>query len=684
MTVAGTPGPAAAANDHALVVVDTSGAVAQWNDAARRLMGHAAADVVGRPLHVLLAGDAAPAELAAAHFGRAEAEAEARHQGWVRRADGTSFAASFVTTALRDAGGGVTGFGVVVRDLTERRMAEIRSRHSEAIFRALSENMREFAIFLLDTNGIITYWGEGARLMKSWTREQAEGSHLRMLYPPGGSDDGTAEAHIAEAAVAGEYTGEGRRLRADGSTFWAGVTLTALRDVDGMLLGFAKVSRDLTAARAAQAVVEAAANAAEAARLAAEEANTAKSQFLATMSHEIRTPINAIVGYTELLEMELAGPLIDAQRAYLERVRASGRHLLGLVDEVLDFSRLEAGRVAVERRARLVGRAVGDAITLVHPQAVARGLELVNSVPELAASTAYWGDEDRVRQILVNLLSNAVKFTAAGGRITVSAGAEHDGVDGSDARVYIRVEDTGSGIAAERLAAIFDAFEQADMTHTRQHGGTGLGLAISRRLARLMGGDLTARSTPGAGSAFSLWLPAAPAGALLGPERDAGGGEVEALPRALLRRASEAVLEQVERILHAYVARLRVDPATPSAHHQSAEEVEDHWATLLADLGSTMSAAALHTAEGPESLRDGAAIQRLVSERHGRQRQRLGWLRAEVEREYEVIGEEVIAAVRRRSAIAEGELEAVLRVVDTFLADARRVSLAAFDSPGEG
>ncbi|HEX8432257.1 MAG TPA: hypothetical protein VF625_13295, partial [Longimicrobium sp.] len=122
----------------------------------------------------------------------------------------------------------------------------------------------------------------------------------------------------------------------------------------------------------------------------------------------------------------------------------------------------------------------------------------------------------------------------------------------------------------------------------------------------------------------------------------------------------------------------------PAAHRGSAEEIEDHWATLLADLGSTMSASTLHTVEGSESLRDGAAIQRLVSERHGKQRARLGWGRAELEREYEVMSEEVLAAVRRRSAVSEADLEAVLRVVDTFLADARRVSLTAFGSPGAG
>ncbi len=149
---------------------------------------------------------------------------------------------------------------------------------------ALAENVRDYAIFLMDPNGIITFWGEGARLIKWWTRDQAEGGHLRMLYPAGGSDDGTAEAHLRAAAERGEYTGEGQRIRSDGSTFWAGITITALSDDAGTLLGFAKVTRDLTARRAADALLQAAAEAADAARADAVAASAAKSGFLAAVS----------------------------------------------------------------------------------------------------------------------------------------------------------------------------------------------------------------------------------------------------------------------------------------------------------------------------------------------------------------------------------------------------------------
>src|SRR5688572_15346560 len=243
-------------------------------------------------------------------------------------------------------------------------------------FAALAENVRDYAIFLMNPDGVITFWGEGARLIKWWTKDQAEGAHLRLLYPSGGSDDGTAENHLVQAMERGEYSGEGQRIRSDGSTFWAGITLTALRDESGELIGFAKVTRDLTARRAADAMLEAAAAAADKARADAVAASVAKSGFLASMSHEIRTPVNAVLGYLELLDLEIDGPLTPRQKRHLARAGISARHLLELITEVLDFSRIEANHMDVAREAFRLGDAVAGALALVAPQAQARGLSI--------------------------------------------------------------------------------------------------------------------------------------------------------------------------------------------------------------------------------------------------------------------------------------------------------------------
>jgi signal transduction histidine kinase len=252
---------------------------------------------------------------------------------------------------------------------------------------------------------------------------------------------------------------------------------------------------------------------AERARDEAEMANQAKSEFLATMSHEIRTPINAIIGYTDLLHLGLAGPVTPEQQAHLERIRVSGRHLSGLVDQVLDLARVEAGAFRPDRVLASAREAMETAVTVLQPQASIKGVEVTlncRMTPELG----YLGDPQAVEQILVNLLANAIKFTEPGGRSSLSCGLRDGPIEGQehDGRwAYIAVEDTGVGIPPEQRDRIFEPFVQVDSGYTRRHGGAGLGLAISLRLARSMGGELTVESEPGRGSRFTLWLRAAEA-----------------------------------------------------------------------------------------------------------------------------------------------------------------------------
>ncbi|HEX8848938.1 MAG TPA: ATP-binding protein [Gemmatimonadaceae bacterium] len=237
---------------------------------------------------------------------------------------------------------------------------------------------------------------------------------------------------------------------------------------------------------------------AQRARAEAETANKAKSDFLATMSHELRTPLNAIAGYTELLEMELRGPVTDEQREDLRRIRRSQRHLLALVNDVLNFARIDTGHLQYDIRDADLGMVLAEVETLVAPQFLAKGLVYELAAPP--AGTLVSADPEKVQQILVNLLSNALKFTASGGRVRVEcAEADH--------QVAIRVIDTGRGIPEEQHRAIFEPFVQVDRALTRESEGTGLGLAISRQLAVAMRGDLTVESAVGAGSVFTLVLP---------------------------------------------------------------------------------------------------------------------------------------------------------------------------------
>lgn len=240
---------------------------------------------------------------------------------------------------------------------------------------------------------------------------------------------------------------------------------------------------------------------AERATIAAETANRAKSSFLAVMSHELRTPLNAIGGYVQLLEMGVHGPVNEAQRETLERIDRSQRHLLRLINDVLNLARIEAGRLDYKIESVAIESILDTALPMVEPQAAAKGIHLQCAVE---GEVRALGDAEKIQQVLLNLLTNAVKFTASGGTVRVEAARQ------AADEVFVRIVDTGSGIPAEMLEKIFEPFVQVDSTTTRGREGTGLGLAISRDLARGMNGNLRASSELGKGSAFTLTLPAAP------------------------------------------------------------------------------------------------------------------------------------------------------------------------------
>jgi signal transduction histidine kinase len=441
-------------------------------------------------------------------------------------------------------------------------------------------------------------------------------------------------------------------------------------------------------AEAARHEAEAASVEALRAREAAEAALAAREQFVSMMSHEFRTPINAMVGYVQLLELGIGGTVTEQQRTHLARLAATSEHLRGLVDDVLDLARIDAGRLSVTREVSLTGALVATALDLVRPQASVRGLHLVD---ERAGEPGkpFVGDEHRIRQILANLLSNAVKFTARGGTVTVSCGREDEmppatALRGAGPWTFLRVMDTGIGIAPEEQARVFEPFYQVHHSHTRQAGGTGLGLAISRRLARLMSGDLTLESAPGVGSTFVLWLPAPPAGwAGEAAELEVARGararpEPGTASRVLgLAEVGARLRERIEDVVAAVTTRLRADTAIPAAAQLRRAEIEDHQLSFLADVAQTLIV--IEDNSGPESdlLRDGTTIQRLVADLHGAMRQHGGWTEAQLEREYTILGEEIAAAVRRGGMEGGGDVSLALEVLGRLIERARAAGVAA-------
>ena len=287
-----------------------------------------------------------------------------------------------------------------------------------------------------------------------------------------------------------------------------GGTLVVCQETTQRILGEQKMELLLKTVEQLLAESQRARADAEMARTEAEAANRAKSEFLAVMSHELRTPLNAIGGYAELLDMGIRGPVTAMQHADLARIQTSQRHLLGLINEVLNYAKLETGTVRYDVTDVSVRNALLAAEELVAPQVRSRGISL--TVGDCPFDVLVRADGEKVRQILVNLLSNAIKFTDAGGRIDLlcdGSATPSDTGDDAPPTVAISVRDTGIGIPAEKVEMIFEPFVQVRSDLTRTAEGTGLGLAISRELASAMGGTLTVESEPGAGSTFTLRLP---------------------------------------------------------------------------------------------------------------------------------------------------------------------------------
>ncbi|MES2960181.1 MAG: PAS domain S-box protein [Pseudomonadota bacterium] len=491
--------------DYAIFMLAPDGTVLTWNAGAERFKGYRAEEIIGQHFSRFYPQEALDRGLPAHELEVAAATGSFEDEGWRVRKDGTQFWANVVITAMRNPAGELLGYAKVTRDLTDRRNQEEALRRSEERFRLLIEGVPDYAIFMLDVNGNVASWNVGAERVKGYKPTEILGRHFSIFYPAEARESGWPEHELQAAREKGSFIDEGWRLRKDGSLLWAHVTITALRDSHRRLLGFAKLTRDLTERKRSEATEiagqerEEILDAERSARMTAQRATRIKDEFLATLSHELRTPLSAIVGWTQVLKR--AGQ--DAKPEDIERAVAvidrNARAQVQLIDDLLDLSKVLSGKIRLDLQQISLSDVVKAAIDSAMPAADAKDIRLKQLLdPTPVTVTA---DTGRLQQVVWNLLTNAIKFTPKGGQVQVL-------LQRVNSHIELSVSDTGIGIPPNFLPQVFDRFAQMDSSTTRSFGGLGLGLAICKQLVELHGGSIRAASQgEGRGATFFIELP---------------------------------------------------------------------------------------------------------------------------------------------------------------------------------
>jgi PAS domain S-box-containing protein len=330
-------------------------------------------------------------------------------------------------------------------------------------------------------------WNAGAQRIQGYSTKEIIGQHNSRFFSQEDVDIDKPERALKEAAAMGRSEDNGWRVRKDGSTFWANVIMTAIRDSGGALRGYATLERDMTERRRVEAELNAA-------KAAAEAANQAKSEFLSSMSHELRTPLNAILGFAQLMESDDPAPS-PAQKVSIDQILQAGWYLLALINEVLDLSLIESGKLSFSNEKMSLPEVLTDCRAMMEPLALKRGITM--EFPDFDEPCFVMADRTRVRQILVNLLSNAIKYNRPNGTIKVKCVVRAEG--------YLRVcvTDTGMGLTQNKLKQLFQPFNRLGQESGSEQG-TGIGLVVTKRLVEVMKGTIGVESTVGSGTQF--WI----------------------------------------------------------------------------------------------------------------------------------------------------------------------------------
>lgn len=487
-----------------IITIDAQGRIQSFNRAAERIFQYTAAEVAGRNVNILM-----PEPYHSAHdryLSNYLSSGQARIIGIGRevmglRKDGSTFPMDLAVGESVLEGRRI--FAGIVRDISERKRTEERLLESEQNFRLLVGGVRDYAITLLDAQGRITTWNQGAERLHGWTVEEALGQHFSLLFAEEDVAAGEPERVMAIVARDGSYEGEGTTRRKDGEVFWAHVNFMPLATEAGAIRGYARIARDMTEQRAYE-------DALRQAKDEAERANLAKSKFLAAASHDLRQPVQALVFFTTALSMRITE---GAAASMLVEVQNSLEGLNMLLESLLDVSKLDAGVLQPQISSFPISDILGRLASEFGPEARAKGLSLRVMDSNAVASS----DPALLGRVLRNLVANAVRYTTRG-KVLV-------GVRRRAGHLRVEVWDTGVGIPPERQEEVFQEFTQLGNAERDRSQGLGLGLAIVRRLTRLLDSPLTLRSRPGWGSVFTVEVRRAAQSAVTQKEITIGDGD---------------------------------------------------------------------------------------------------------------------------------------------------------------
>ncbi len=490
------------------IATDAGGVIQIFNVGAEKMLGYTAAEVVNNvtpadlsdPQELITRAKALSVEVGtvitpgfdALVFKASRGIEDIYELNYIRK-DGSRFPAVVSVTALRDAYGAIIGYLLIGTDNTARKQVEEertkldqRLRDQHFYTRSLIESNVD-ALMTTDPRGIISDVNKQAEALTGCTRDELIGSPFKNYF----TDPNRAEAAISRVLSEGKVTNYELTARArDGTLTVVSYNATTFHDRERVLQGVVAAARDVTELKRFEQTLKQ-----KNAEL--EDASRMKSEFLANMSHELRTPMNAIIGFSEVLKDGLIGDISDQQRGVVTNIFTSGQHLLSLINDILDLSKVEAGKMTLDLEQVPVSSLLKNSLSIVSEKAATRGIDLTIDADDLGSIQA---DARKVKQIVYNLLSNAVKFTLDGGKVSLRAKRVGEFLE-------ITVTDNGIGISAESLQLLFKPFTQIDSGLSRKFEGTGLGLVLVKLLAELHGGSVAVKSTLGEGSCFNVWLP---------------------------------------------------------------------------------------------------------------------------------------------------------------------------------